>query len=387
MIHRIKIKGYKSLDVDVELSPEVTVLVGRSGSGKSNFVEALRFLRDVLRDPTIIPNLNNNPEKRAEIEALPKSGNGFSLEFCVEYTVPTFSERICYAFTLKDEVVPQYPKMICVSSESLKVGEDVYFSREKTGWTVPPKIQGIPDKLVRDELVLPLLHGIREVSFAFIALAELLGIYYFPFDIGRNKPQRQSLKNDLADDGSNFRVVLDKIRADMSRATAWDDINESLRHLNPSITSVDMTALRGGDMLVTHKFGDTFVPFPVEQESEGCRRFLVHLLALYQTPPKLTLVFEEPENGIHPGALHLLADEFINAPAKKSGQVILTTHNPYLLDFFSPKSIRLVEMEKFRTNISPLNTEQLRAIQEDLINPGEYLMFSGYYLKSAPEEG
>jgi len=50
MIHRIKIKGYKSLDVDVELNPEVTVLVGRSGSGKSNFVEALRFLRDALRD-------------------------------------------------------------------------------------------------------------------------------------------------------------------------------------------------------------------------------------------------------------------------------------------------------------------------------------------------
>ena len=48
MIHRFRVQNFKSIaDVDVELSP-VTVLVGRSGTGKSSFVQALRFLRDVL---------------------------------------------------------------------------------------------------------------------------------------------------------------------------------------------------------------------------------------------------------------------------------------------------------------------------------------------------
>src|SRR4051794_18873009 len=48
MIKHVHIKNYKSLeDVSVTLGP-VTILIGRSGSGKSNFVEALRWLRDYL---------------------------------------------------------------------------------------------------------------------------------------------------------------------------------------------------------------------------------------------------------------------------------------------------------------------------------------------------
>ena len=48
MIRRIRIQNFRSLiDVDVELEP-LTVLIGRSGTGKSNFVGAIRFLRDYL---------------------------------------------------------------------------------------------------------------------------------------------------------------------------------------------------------------------------------------------------------------------------------------------------------------------------------------------------
>ena|SRR5437773_505475 len=48
MIKRIKICDFKSIrELEVALEP-VTVLVGRSGTGKSNFVQAIRFLRNVL---------------------------------------------------------------------------------------------------------------------------------------------------------------------------------------------------------------------------------------------------------------------------------------------------------------------------------------------------
>ncbi len=51
MIHRVRIQHFKSIaDVSVDLSP-ATVLVGRSGTGKSNFVPSPRFLRDVLISP------------------------------------------------------------------------------------------------------------------------------------------------------------------------------------------------------------------------------------------------------------------------------------------------------------------------------------------------
>ena len=57
MITRIRIQNYRSLiDVDVKLEP-LTVLIGRSGTGKSNFVGAIRALRDLLSsgDTTQLP--------------------------------------------------------------------------------------------------------------------------------------------------------------------------------------------------------------------------------------------------------------------------------------------------------------------------------------------
>ena len=54
MLKRIHIRNFKSLgDVVVDLG-QVTVLIGRSGTGKTNFVEALRFLRDALLDRNIV---------------------------------------------------------------------------------------------------------------------------------------------------------------------------------------------------------------------------------------------------------------------------------------------------------------------------------------------
>src|SRR3954466_7065612 len=47
-LRRVRIRGYKSIAFcDVTLEP-LTILVGRNGSGKSNFVDALGFLRDVV---------------------------------------------------------------------------------------------------------------------------------------------------------------------------------------------------------------------------------------------------------------------------------------------------------------------------------------------------
>ena len=48
-LRRVRIRGYKSIAFcDVELQP-LTVLVGRNASGKSNFIDALVFLRDIVK--------------------------------------------------------------------------------------------------------------------------------------------------------------------------------------------------------------------------------------------------------------------------------------------------------------------------------------------------
>jgi predicted ATPase len=111
----------------------------------------------------------------------------------------------------------------------------------------------------------------------------------------------------------------------------------------------------------------------VRQESEGFRRYLAHLLALYQTPSKQTLIFEHPEAGLHPGALESLAYEFKTCPHDGRGQVILTTHSPQLLDYFPVESIRVVDIQEQATKIDRLAPEQFEAVRERLLHPGELL--------------
>jgi predicted ATPase len=97
------------------------------------------------------------------------------------------------------------------------------------------------------------------------------------------------------------------------------------------------------------------------------------LIALYQSPPKQTLVFEEPEKGIHPGALATLAEELKACPADGRGQVVMTTHSPDLLDHFAPENIRVVEMDNYVTRIGSVEKAQLDALKESLLKPGELL--------------
>jgi predicted ATPase len=118
---------------------------------------------------------------------------------------------------------------------------------------------------------------------------------------------------------------------------------------------------------------DRLFGLSLEQESDGFRRFYAHLLALYQSPPKLTLIFEEPENAIYPGALSILADEFKAAPGDDRGQVILTTHNPIFLDSFDVESVRVVDMQNGNTVVGRVSKEQRDAVREQLLTTGELL--------------
>lgn len=124
---------------------------------------------------------------------------------------------------------------------------------------------------------------------------------------------------------------------------------------------------------MSHKATGKLFELNLQQESDGFRRFYAHLLALYQSPPKLTLIFEEPENAIYPGALSLLADEFRAAPRENRGQVIITTHNPTLLDSFDVDNIRVVEMRDGKTLIGPVSKEQTAAVKDRLLTTGDLL--------------
>ncbi len=73
------------------------------------------------------------------------------------------------------------------------------------------------------------------------------------------------------------------------------------------------------------------VDFSAKIVSEGTLRLLGLIAIVSQTNPATVVCFEEPENGVHPRRLKLIADLLRNASDHK--QIIVNTHSPVLPDF------------------------------------------------------
>jgi len=369
MIHWIKIQNFKSLrDVTVRLSP-VTVLIGKSGTGKTNFVSAIRFLRDYLRRGA--PPENWESWRCATNPSEPT-------EFSLEFTIP----RISGVFRYTIRIAPHWTRGPLL--EELEFAEGTVFCQvcrverqEKHGvrvsspeWQTPPPLISPPKP---EGVMLGQLPGVELAVLAHTFLTAGIGVYNFPYDV-LQKGETEAPRYGLLDKGENFLEVLRQLFTDLEAIDTRKAIVAALRCLNPTVANIQPDSIQQPKKVVVgHQLGEKILPLELAQESDGFRRFLAHLLALYQKPAKQILVFEEPENGIYPAALELLAHEFRAAPGAGRGQVLLTTHSPVLLDYFSHEEIRVVELVDLETRIGPLASDQREALREQLMHPGELL--------------
>jgi AAA15 family ATPase/GTPase len=367
MIHGIRIQNFKSLrDVTVGLSP-VTVFIGKSGTGKTNFASAIRFLRDYLASGQVPDYAQDQVAWKC---ATNRSG---ATQFDVEFDIPGFADRFVYTLSLDEQNWNNPPRI-----ESLKCGVDTVFRQTGTeahrgrgpAWEVEPALVSPPEP---GPLALGRLPGLEEAVLAHTGLTAGIGVYSFPYSVLR-RPAGVERAFGLADRGENFLQVLREVATGLQSIATRKSISAALRRINPTVASVELDSIQNPTrVIVGHRLKGKILALELNEESDGFRRFYAHLLALYQTPPKQTLVFEEPENGIYPGALELLADEFKAAPDAGRGQVLLTTHSPVLLDSFSAEHIRVVELEDLETRIGPLAEEQREALREQLLHAGELL--------------
>jgi predicted ATPase len=374
MIHRFRVENFKSIiDVSVDLAP-VTVLVGRSGTGKSNFVESIRMLRDIL---------SSSPQQLQQLhqkwkQLRPATAHDAKTRFEVVFSISGITERFHYELAIGTQGPKQKPE-----EEILRLGDEVLFHQENGHWSTEPKLLEIPQP---GPPALGRIPSISEVVVAFTALTSGIGCYVFPDKVLTGGRQNEP-SSGLDDQASNYLESLKEIVSNLQDLHVRKSIVAALQRVNPSVSSVELNDIQQpSHAVVGHKFNGKTLALQLAQESDGFRRFYAHLLALYQRPPKQTLMFERPEDGIHPGALSLLAEEFKAAPENGRGQVILTTHSPKLLDHFDADQIRVVELDGFATRIGPVSTEQREAIQENLLDAGDLLTVDPARLESTNSE-
>ena len=85
-------------------------------------------------------------------------------------------------------------------------------------------------------------------------------------------------------------------------------------------------------------------PIPATRVSDGIIRFITLLAALFSPSPPPLLCIDEPELGLHPDAVALLADVLVDASRRT--QLVVTTHSEALVSALTSQPDAIVTCER-----------------------------------------
>ena len=117
----------------------------------------------------------------------------------------------------------------------------------------------------------------------------------------------------------------------------------------------------GNSLLLRWRHRGTDSYFDVTDFSDGTLRFIalatLFLMPLYMIPD--TILIDEPELGLHPLALKILA-EMMQAVARQGKQVIATTQSVTLINQFQPEDIIVADRKDNQSVFRRLDKEEIK---------------------------
>lgn len=336
----LSISGFKSLREfkDFKLS-NLNVLIGANGSGKSNFIEIFRILREMMKeglDHYIKVNggsdgfLFNGPKITRAIHAR----FTFALneyEFELE---PTKDER----FIIKTE--KQY-----IEGRERIIGKNEFETRLR-------KLMQQPDGGV--------------AAYIYSAISDWV-VYHF-HDTSATAAMRKTEivehNKQLEPDAGNIAPFLLNLK--INKYDSYLQIVNVIQLIAPFFDDFILDTVKQGEMekvKLSWKQKGSDYPMQPYHFSDGTIRFICLATALLQPKLPSAIVIDEPELGLHPYAIEILA-ELIQAASKKT-QLIISTQSPALIDCFSPEDIIVVNRKDGASTFERLDPQSLEIWLED----------------------
>ena len=365
MITSIRLKDFKSFgDETLRLGP-FTILVGANATGKSNLLDALRFLHGVARGYTLTEIIGGKfgaggQQEWEQIRGGPneiirkENRNGVVSEasppaFGIQVTIIIANIEYIY----KIEVSRDYSKadQFRITFESLQMNSQIVYEKQRS--TPDDRrvslseyvdrnaihLESLPEEIrhlssVDVDLGRPVLSQIKEHRYArFIELPvdpvidALSQCRFLSFS-----PDRMRIPsypgNPLGECGENLSSVLKEICSDHQRSSILKSWVNELTPMNVAGLKFRKDFSERIHLAVQEKSGKLFSAHSI---SDGTLRFLAMAAVLLKNDESCLYVLEDIESGIHPARLHLLADLFERNTHSTNVQVLATTHSPALL--------------------------------------------------------
>ena len=175
--------------------------------------------------------------------------------------------------------------------------------------------------------------------------------------------------------GENLAAFLNAIQVNDGKQ--MESFNRSLKYLLPSIDLVDIDRTKEG--LLSLRVIEHGLSYSSRVISEGTLRILGLLAAFHPASRTTVIGYEEPENGVHPTRLKLIADLFKNTQEMYDKQIIVNTHSPIFPSYFENRFLFVCRKEGADTQIVPFKTAGPLFRGEDISKSLEERILRGDY--------
>ena len=400
MLKRVYIEGYKSLHkVEVRLSP-LTLLFGPNAAGKSNFLDALQLLSKLATSRTL-KEAFDPPYRGKPLESFTVGETGLKglvrqarLNFLMEADL-CLSEAIVadvnrqiqemrrpdgkglsketgnrlvrerdLRYRVEIEMRPQ-SGILCVTDEYLTAlndkGKPTGKRRpfvERQGGKIHLRLEGQahPRYYERylDHTILSMPHYPPHYPHLVAARRELERWQFFYFEPRERMRAANPVKEvrHIGLMGEELASFLNTLRTQQPKQ--FKAVEKSLRVIMSSVDGIETNVNDLGEVELRLK--ENGVALPAGVLSEGTLRIL-GLLALTGAGEVPSMVgFEEPENGVHPRRIRLIAELLKTRRHIDTTQYIVTTHSPILPDLLPDDSLFPVWRSDRQTHIEPFST-------------------------------
>ena len=347
-IQTLTIQGYKSIkSLKAFKLRNLNILIGANGSGKSNFISLFRFLASVVGD-----NFPVDVQKWGGPDAL--------LHFGSKVT-PSMNMEVY--FTANDIGTGPIVNGYRITLEATQDNR-LIFAREEPyvrGYATKAYPLGSGHEIAKVRIDTD-SNSVKVSSY----VREKLRIwreYHFhdTSDTSAVKGRRPSNENlRLRADAGNLAAYLRRVKLTPSWTASYENIVDTIRRAAPFFGDF---VFREEDSefieLEWTERGRPDTPWKAHVLSDGTLRFICLTTLLLQPPFLLpdTLLIDEPELGLHPFAINLLADMLQQVAETK--QVIVSTQSVELLNSFSPEDVVVVQREQDETVFKRLDADAL----------------------------
>lgn len=352
----------------IPLTP-LNVLIGPNGSGKSNLIEAVELLHAT---PSAFASAIRDGGGAREWLWKGDGGSGSAtIEAIIQGDHSVRDMRYLLSFTASGSRTEVSDEVLEEQEKRRPAEPDVFFyyrflagrpvinvrDRGKKGWSERhlERQSLVPDESVLSQRKDPDLYP--ELTWVGQQFGRIQTFREWSF--GRYAPLRQPQPADLPIEGllpdaRNLGLILNQLE----HTDTGPEFNRLLNRFLPRYQRMSTLVQGGTVQFYLHENG-LKAPVPATRLSDGTIRFLAMLALLLSPLPPPLVCMEEPELGLHPDALSLLAGLMVEASGRT--QLIVTTHSDALVSALTEQADSVLVCEHTGgTILRRVESERLR---------------------------